>query len=1036
MGSIRDNLGLKIIQASTGNQLTPFNGIYFTVQDSISTIRNKITASSKEPIITSSFVSLSDSKNNYYNTELDENIHTVYYHNIVDHVKFADLIKNPYKFIDQGSPEFNNYYSKFSKIFNYLEKEDLIKLIDFVLYNGLPDLFQELKESSKRFEKDVGDQKKDFIKKYSFIKQKVPTSIANKLIEPGINSKYKYSLLSSIVYINVSKSPIDIYKVIKDIKLSQDLPLAHTVDEHTFKAIIKIYKNTSKAQAEEWLLNTRNGNGNINLKRPKGLTFKVLTSSGEYLNVLLSKKDPRITVRCNWSIDDNSTLSDISDCIKNVDNLANQIRRISGDEMNLTRNFSIKYAKIFFQIKINLSIKKIMKNISKVNNLKLQENSSAEGNLKLVYIPMNYTIIIRENKGQGLNIHISGPRNENNVDDTIDEILYLIMISLEGKEIPKNTKVDIKISPEKLRDFGIVVDVIGCQKNRRPRILKKTEHASTYHIVKDEIKIGCNDDKKYKYPGYTVKNVVCCFSKDQRDKEVFKRNEIIVEKTPRKIILIDEKILAKPVIITEKILEEYRLGIIPKILEKYFTDEFNRIGTSYIGGDSLLSAVNYCIKSELSRNNIIESINLNLFLSLENGEIKKKFETMTKYRDYIRLEPNLDHSYLLDLLQDTLKINILVISKNKISCLNYSDFPYSNFILLYKNKGNYEPLVKTIDYRTLQKKFKEQEISQFINIYNESCQINYIAINVAPPSFNKILSSGIKIIGQVVNAYNNISFLHTEFGILPILPRIKAHNIPEIKLNTVLKTAKAQIKLLSKTKIPQYAPISQIINEEKETIGILTKSRIVIPTKPSSPESEVPIISDIQAFTDINDIIHSSGKNSELRKDFAKITGNLELYQRFRYTVSENLKGNPEIKILLKNIKESTSIIFSDKVNFVRKIIKELLDDQVLVGTISVKPVKNIPTVRRICKKIKESCQIDPYCVSSNDGNCLLYIENDKYPKIIKRLALEILSSMDILNSTIRAEFLDKSDFIKRDNEIVLLTKEDIQHYFRKSKIS
>ena len=25
----------------------------------------------------------------------------------------------------------------------------------------------------------------------------------------------------------------------------------------------------------------------------------------------------------------------------------------------------------------------------------------------------------------------------NNVDDTIDEILYLIMISLEGKEIPK-----------------------------------------------------------------------------------------------------------------------------------------------------------------------------------------------------------------------------------------------------------------------------------------------------------------------------------------------------------------------------------------------------------------------------------------------------------------------------------------------------------------------------------------------------------------------------------------------------------------------
>jgi hypothetical protein len=148
------------------------------------------------------------------------------------------------------------------------------------------------------------------------------------------------------------------------------------------------------------------------------------------------------------------------------------------------------------------------------------------------------------------------------------------------------------------------------------------------------------------------------------------------------------------------------------------------------------------------------------------------------------------------------------------------------------------------------------------------------------------------------------------------------------------------------------------------------------------------------------------------------------------------LKGNPEIKILLKNIKESTSIIFSDKVNFVRKIIKELLDDQVLVGTISVKPVKNIPTVRRICKKIKESCQIDPYCVSSNDGNCLLYIENDKYPKIIKRLVLEILSSMDILNSTIRAEFLDKSDFIKRDNEIVLLTKEDIQHYFRKSKIS
>lgn len=52
---------------------------------------------------------------------------------------------------------------------------------------------------------------------------------------------------------------------------------------------------------------------------------------------------------------------------------------------------------------------------------------------------------------------------------------------MEGKKIPKHTKTYVKTSSKKLKTLGIDVDVVGCQKNRKPKILKSSETADTYH---------------------------------------------------------------------------------------------------------------------------------------------------------------------------------------------------------------------------------------------------------------------------------------------------------------------------------------------------------------------------------------------------------------------------------------------------------------------------------------------------------------------------------------------------------------------------
>lgn len=1034
---------LKVYLADSLTQINPKEGIYFDTRDNIIDFRNKVFLSIDSKLLLPSFIEFSKSQKRLANSEKVLVSGKIFIHSILSDLNRDSVVADPRAFLDNSGRIYDELYVIYKKIYTSLEKNDFVLLIESLLYTNFPGLFSEYSNSYDKLQEDSEKSRRYIFSKYLLVKPELTKKILKSIIEDGVSgARFKYSLISSIIYVPISKSPLDIYKIIREIKLSDYIPIAYTFEEDTNKPVFKIFKNADKSQVKDWIVNYETKKGGIQVKRLKGLTFKINETPGSYINVFLSKREPRFTVFFNRTIPDNSVIGDIPKFLSNLKQAIAQINSINGSHPLPTIEYKIRYSRVYFEFLTKINVNELLKVITKIRNLEILPNDSVL-KIKLIYLPKNISVIVRNNSNLQLNFQITGARTENDINDVILEMANVVALATKKvSSSSSNTKKDSssKKDVSKLADIDITT---GCQTTRRPRILKDNEVSSTYSLTKNGVSFTCNDSINYKYPGYTVKNVVCCFAKDQRSKQVFKRNqetEGVATNTQRQPVKVytDKFIISKPLIITSKILEKNRTGILPGFLGNYFSDAYVRLGTSVNEKDSFLDAIANCYGKALTKEKILKSITTELFPVLENGEIKEIYGSLTNFKKHIQDDTTGNHTDLIDLIQNIIQKNIIVITDNRVlSCSKTKDFEYKQFILIYKNKSNYEAVVKIADYKTLQRQFSKDDIKEFLELYNSSCQINYIYRNNQPISANKIKELNIQILGQIINSYENLSFLFTEYGLLPVSLRKKLTGVKEYEINEVFLTAKEQAKLLLKLNISQYLPVSQILDATGKTVAIVTNTSMVIPVKASVKAEGIPVEEDLEYLGE--PLREQKNKNLKIGHETFNILKDLEMYQRLRFTLSTVLNSrvsSGKAKKEILKIKQSITIPFANKNTLIQKIINSAMEAQVYIGKTSKQTKsKALPTRRRVCKEISaNSCGEDPFCIAEQ-GQCLLYVEKKSYSSIIKRLSLEILNSNEIVENLVKAEQIGKENFIKRENEVILLTKEDILEYFKPLKI-
>jgi len=926
--------------------------------------------------------------------------------NLVNHVKFVDLLSNIQDSVNSRSVFFNGQYNTLKKVFTLLTKHVLINVNKIVLYENIPDIVSDFKQSITDFLYESSELKKELILKYVQKTITVSPSKIGMYIETFPNGSM-YSVKTCIIKIVFGEfqnySSENIHQIIRNYPLLNNrLPLMYLFEKG--KIVRRVYSKFPKEQIDEWLYKNN----------PKGLTLKFLNKRNEYITASLSRNKPSISIRLNL-VDKNLKYDEIISEIGTIDTIVTNFQKILNIQ-NYTPIKQITYLNIGLKIKkwidlftLNKTVKSNFQGI-----LKVEDNSKS---LKLKYFTDNlYTpiIIIIHNdenieiKGDKKHItkinvvNISGATKEYQIQNTINVILKLFIIADSFQQGTSSVPVikDVQ-NIKKLNKIGLSINSTLCQKKRLPTII--SDDVTTDVLKFKGLTLRCKNPD-YPFTGFTGDNKPCCFKKNQTQKIVYIRNTTNDYDAK---ILTDSYIIKQPVIITNKILEPNRLGVLPELLSPLFPHtSFLRLGNAH---ESFI----HCIK--LAFPNIVSIIKngltLSLFRSLNNGKLYNKYD----FNDYKKLvsSSNSQHGLVVDLLSHLLKTNIFIFDVTTLLiCDSIYSKKYKDTIFIIHHSGHYELIVKASKVK-LMKVFpsKDTYTIKIINMYNNLCKVLYTPYNgdiLVTPNTIKQLPDNIRPFSQVVLNNNKITYIGTQYGIIPVAPSGPLPDVPFSKIKDLILPAKKQRNLLLKSGL-KYANVIGQIQDNGETIGLVTECGVIVPTKNSLTLVGIPILNQ-QFFYDSDNALLSGTVSSDKRSNYAiDIAFTRELYQRFRFLLSNII---PVYKEQILDIMSRTQ-----KIDNLKNIIITLLKNYITLGTTSYITTK-LPEKRQLCTD--SMSQQNPFC-----KNGRLYIMKSDYEPLVLKVVYSIVNEtkqgLQILNGAVPENFLNSNNFVFRTSESVVV---------------
>lgn len=388
------------------------------------------------------------------------------------------------------------------------------------------------------------------------------------------------------------------------------------------------------------------------------------------------------------------------------------------------------------------------------------------------------TVNIQDNPysiGSILNIYSASDINE--IYLIVDQIAYIDKLIVETEETRKQ-KIKEKSNIKNLRnEYNIPILSTSCQKQRQPiiddnqeplsgMIDKKTKKplVDSYPLIYNGIRLICPNEE-YPYPGFTQKNAICCFTKDQRKNTKYISNMGLEEVQKDGV----KKQINKYILTTDKILEYNKIGTLLSIFDDVFNKlpsnikdikngKFYRIGVNQ-NNNAFLNAIslgihNKEINIDIFKKNLVTKLknNPNLFYKLNNGQIKSKYKDLNNYIHWITDNNNIMNvNDLIELLQKMYNINIIIFnipmiySKSTakvneemikihchINCKPEIDKPY---IVIFKREKKYELLIYYNDLKT-KYNFNVND-SQVFNMINDFYSKTCIKEEVYPKKYNQ-----------------------------------------------------------------------------------------------------------------------------------------------------------------------------------------------------------------------------------------------------------------------------------------------------------
>jgi hypothetical protein len=248
-----------------------------------------------------------------------------------------------------------------------------------------------------------------------------------------------------------------------------------------------------------------------------------------------------------------------------------------------------------------------------------------------------------------------------------------------------------------------------------------------------------------------------------------------------------------------------------------------------------------------------------VFLNLNKGTLASEY----KLFDYIKyiMDNTIDTnvSLLLDLICEYFNTLVLIydMDKNYILCTPNIKFNTSKknsiIILRYTNhitsSINYELLAEENTYSGISTTFSLNDIivQTLLHYYSQSCKKiidNPTRNEFKPPlvlsKLAKILASnGIKILKQVVNAFNQVYIISTPLGLIPIEPTFTINDVPilstiqlvnntQMTYSKLKKHAESTAQFLENNGLSSYHLHSKILGSSG-IIGIMTSIGTIIP---------------------------------------------------------------------------------------------------------------------------------------------------------------------------------------------------------------
>ena len=675
----------------------------------------------------------------------------------------------------------------------------------------------------------------------------------------------------------------------------------------------------------------------------------------------------------------------------------------------------------------------------------------------------------------------------------------------------QNSGNDKKRQPTQYTNVDDIIK-LGYKLNPKTKIYEKKINNEYYPAINfkssDNIYYTCDPDKngEHKFAGFLTKSehpdslcMPCCFKKNQLYSSNIKKRDLFnkcISEIPdinKTNIMGDILYILKD---TNKI-QENRLSILPENLDIYFNKlNKNKIN---INNHYLIETsgyfLKYCINNNFKNNflngilnlfdikkNIYNLLTENIFISLNNGEIKNKFKTIDNYINHIKKNTS------FELLNNFLStpgilikegVNIILFNKKTIYLNNifekekilvdfeieYQDIEdlYSinsdkKTIFMINENKKYYPIVyitkeknnKNLNIKNIFN--KNDEIITYINDFYINGCINLIKKNnlTAKDVYN-IYKNNIKF--QIIDNLNKCIYLITKDNyMIPVensgsIVFLKITNMKNIFINSFENTLNFIKKLPFKLKLigVYYSDIDDIyiniislniydnkviyIIPEKIKISEIEKMNLIYEEKPLFMYLDKKII-------DNKKITHSKQIKENLYEN--------EGYELFKLEVSNYLNENKDLKEkIIDLINNDNSCLDKIKIIFYKIIDNDLalkyknlkninydidvsryknfiyLSEQ-KKNILNYTPINN----RVLCKDLKNCnenyhCKIkNKKCIFSIPKNIIIIYVN----KLSEDLSLNNFKSYEILNihGYYVSDTINYNYFKEKDNQIIV----------------